>query len=122
MDTRDHENITDEDIPKKLKVVIEEGLTLLMCEDNKKLRGFLAGGLDTPRQHCELILLTMTQLTFELLRHMKSSYYLSCSADRLALACNLKPAAVQVDGFQLETDFSYQLRSPNCPSLLTRWK
>jgi len=49
VDTCDHENITDEDIPKKLKVVIEEGLTLLMCEDSKHLRGILAGHLDTPR-------------------------------------------------------------------------
>ena len=102
VDTCDHENITDEDIPKKLKVVIEEGLTLLMCEDSKHLRGFLAG------QPSELIVLTTTQLTFELLRLMKSSYYLSCSADRLAVACNLKAPAVQVDGFQLETDFSYR--------------
>ena len=85
-----------------------EGLTLLICEDSKHLRGFLAGGLDTPRQPSELIVLTTTQLTFELLRLMKSSYYLSCSADRLAVACNLKAPAVQVDGFQLETDFSYR--------------
>ena len=69
MDNCDHENITDEDIPKNLKVVIEEGLTLMMCEDSKKLRGFLAGGLADPtRQQSELFVQTTSQLTFELLR------------------------------------------------------
>lgn len=38
-----YENIMDIDIPKRLKVVIEEGLTLTICENPKKLRPFLNG-------------------------------------------------------------------------------
>lgn len=40
-----YENIMDVDIPKRLKVVIEEGLTLSIFEDSKKLRPFLNGHL-----------------------------------------------------------------------------
>ena len=120
VDTCDHENITDEDIPKKLKVVIEEGFTLLMCEDSKHLRGILVGGLDTPRQPSELIVLTTTQLTFELLRLVKSSYYLSCSADRLAVTCNLKASVVHVDGFQLKTEVFYRCPITKLPITINK--
>jgi hypothetical protein len=75
-------------------VVIVEGLTLLIFEDSKHLRGFMAGGLHTPRKSSDLIVLTTTLLILELLRLMKSSYYLSCFANRLAVACNLKAPAV----------------------------
>jgi hypothetical protein len=43
-DTYNYENILDEDIPKRLKVVIEEGLTLMVSEYSKKLKPFLNGG------------------------------------------------------------------------------
>ena len=42
-DTYNYENILDEDIPKRLKVVIEEGLTLMVSEYSKKMKSFLSG-------------------------------------------------------------------------------
>jgi hypothetical protein len=122
VDNCDHENITDEDIPKKLKVVIEEDLTLMMCEDSKNLRGFLAVGVADPtKQQSELIVLTTSELTFELMRLMKSCYYISCSSDRLAIACNLKPS-IFVDSFKWRPTSPFGARSPSCPSRLTRWR
>ena len=43
-DSYNYENILDEDIPKRLKVVIEEGLTLMVSENSKTHRPFLNGG------------------------------------------------------------------------------
>jgi hypothetical protein len=120
VDNCDHENITDEDIPKKLKVVIEEGLTLMMCEDSKKLRGFLAGAGRS--DSAALIVFTTSQLTFELLRLMKSSYYLSCSSDRLAVACNLKAPRSRWTASRWRRTSPTGGRSPNCPSRSTRWR
>jgi hypothetical protein len=47
-DAYNYENIKDVDIPKRLKVVIEEGLTLIISEYSKKLRPFLNGGTGKP--------------------------------------------------------------------------
>ena len=41
-DLYNYENVRDEDIPKRLKVVVEEGLTLILCDHTKKLRPFLS--------------------------------------------------------------------------------
>jgi hypothetical protein len=43
-DVYNYENIMDEDIPKRLKIVIEEGMTLLVSEYSKSLKPFLNGG------------------------------------------------------------------------------
>jgi len=43
-DGYNYENIKDVDIPKRLKVLIQEGLTLVINENSKRLRPFLHGG------------------------------------------------------------------------------
>jgi hypothetical protein len=67
------ENFRDIDIPKRLKVVIEEGLTLTVCEHSKHLKPFLSGH---GQHEAELIVVNTSQLSFELLRTLKDSYYL----------------------------------------------
>lgn len=49
------ENVMDIDIPKRLKIFIEEGLTVMMSECSKKLRPFLTNGKDENRL-CELVI------------------------------------------------------------------
>ena len=70
------ENVKDIDIPKRLKVVIEEGLTITVCEYSKKLKPFLSRHNPGKERESELIILNTNQLTFELLRTLKDSYYL----------------------------------------------
>lgn len=124
-DTYNYENITDEDIPKKLKIVIEEGLTLICSEDAKKLRPFLSGGSGSAKsdeasgRQSELIVLNTNQLTFELMRTIKSSYYLSCSTDRLSIDCNFK-RSITIENFQCETDFSYKRPITDLPIAIKR--
>ena len=80
-DAYNYENVKDVDLPKRLKVVIEEGLTLTIFEYSKKLKPFLNGHVNKAEENSrksELIVLNMNQLTFELLRTLKNSYYLSC--------------------------------------------
>lgn len=38
------DNFMDEDIPKRLRVVVEEGLSVVLVDPSKKLAPFLAGG------------------------------------------------------------------------------
>jgi hypothetical protein len=55
-----YENVMDVDIPKRLKVVIEEGLTITICEYSKKLKPFLNGHNHKPEdRQSELIVLNM---------------------------------------------------------------
>lgn len=71
-----YENYKDVDIPKRLKVDIEEGLTIMITDSNQKLAHFVTRkGED--RRGVELFYLNLTNLTFELLRTLRNSYYIT---------------------------------------------
>ena len=53
-----YENFKDEDIPKRLKVVIEEGLTIVLTEPAGNLAPFLCSGTDQFRNFEVVILNT----------------------------------------------------------------
>lgn len=125
-DEYNYENIRDIDIPKRFKVVIDEGLTITISEYCKKLRPFLNGHLlnggaklDESGRQSELIVLNTNQLTFELLRTLKNSYYLFCQTDRISIDCNLK-RSITVEKFFMETDFSYKRPITDLPITITK--
>jgi hypothetical protein len=121
-DTYNYENIMDVDIPKRLKIVIEDGLTLTMSEYCKKLRPFLNGHSTKPdesNRQSELIVLNTNQFTFELLRTLKNSYYLSCQSDKLSIDCNMK-RSITIEKFFQETDFSYKRPITELPITVTK--
>ena len=119
--TYNYENIRDVDIPKRLKVVIQEGITVLISEYSKNLRPFLSGGgskVEESRQS-ELLVLNTNQLTFELLRTLKNSYYLSCHSDKITIDCNLR-RALTLEAFAIETDFSYKRPLTDLPLTMSK--
>lgn len=70
------ENFKDIDIPKRLRVVIEEGLSVMMTSSSKKVSPFLHSPNEEKRPN-ELLYFTASDLEVELLRTLTNSYFLS---------------------------------------------
>jgi len=58
-------------------------------------------------------------LTFELLRTLKNSYYLSCQTDKLSLDCNYQ-RSITIENFFLELDFSYKRPVTDLPITVSK--
>lgn len=119
-----YENIKDVDIPKRLKVVVEEGLTLIISQLTKKLQPFINGGVGGAKAEdnsklSEQLVVNSNQLTFELLRTLKNSYYLSCQTDKLSLDCNYQ-RSITIENFFLELDFSYKRPVTDLPITVSK--
>jgi len=117
-DVQQYDNFMDEDIPKRLKIVIDEGLSVVMIDPSKKLAPFLQGG-DGGNRQLEHVVLNTNQITFELLRTLKNSYYINCQSAKLAVDCNMKQTIV-VTNFVQEMDFCFKRQRKDSPLRLTR--
>ena len=78
-----------------------------MSERSKKLKPFLSGGGKDDNRLTELVILNTNQITFELLRTLKNSYYITTVCDKLTVDCNLKKS-ITITNFNQEMNFSYK--------------
>ena len=59
------------------------------------------------------------QITFELLRTLKNSYYITCSCNKLSVDCNLKRSIV-ISNYMQETDLTYKRSTADLPIKITK--
>ncbi|CDW78547.1 UNKNOWN [Stylonychia lemnae] len=114
-----YENFKDEDIPKQLSVVIEDGLTIMIQEPSNQLRPFLqGGGLDQNRSQ-ELIIMNTTRLSFQLLKTLKNSYLINSVCGKIAVECNLRQS-ILIQNFILDMSFSFKKQIQESPIKQTK--
>jgi len=100
------ENHLNVDIPKKLKVTFEEGVTFIMTDSSRKLKPFLNPDPKAMRG-VEVMKWDFASLGIELLKTLKDSYYVNLVSQRMKVGVNGEEGFT-IEQFQDETDFAFK--------------